>query len=140
MIEHARRAVVTTPPEAEREGDPEADDARRRELEALTRRYVAEIIDAIGPEKDVPAPDMNTNEQTMAWIMDTYSMHKRHTVTAVVTGRKNQINAINDQISNWDAAILAAAEQLGCLTVYSEDLSHGQAYGNVRVENPFLGL
>ena len=47
----------------------------RRELEALTRRYVAEIIDAIGPEKDVPAPDVNTNEQVMAWIMDTYSMH-----------------------------------------------------------------
>ena len=51
----------------------------RRELEALTRRYVAEIIDAIGPEKDVPAPDVNTNEQVMAWIMDTYSMHVGHT-------------------------------------------------------------
>src|ERR1700704_5353672 len=59
----------------------------RRELEALTRRYVAEIIDAIGPEKDVPAPDVNTNEQTMAWIMDTYSMHVGHTETAVVTGK-----------------------------------------------------
>jgi glutamate dehydrogenase (NAD(P)+) len=59
----------------------------RRELEALTRRYVAEIIDAIGPDKDVPAPDVNTNEQIMAWIMDTYSMHARHTVTAVVTGK-----------------------------------------------------
>jgi glutamate dehydrogenase (NAD(P)+) len=59
----------------------------RRELEALTRRYVAEIIDAIGPEKDVPAPDVNTNEQTMAWVMDTYSMHVGHTETAVVTGK-----------------------------------------------------
>src|SRR3954471_4894432 len=59
----------------------------KRELEALTRRYVAEIIDAIGPEKDVPAPDVNTNEQTMAWIMDTYSMHVGHTETAVVTGK-----------------------------------------------------
>jgi len=57
------------------------------ELERLTRRYAAELIDFIGPEKDVPAPDMNTNEQTMAWIMDTYSMHARHTVTAVVTGK-----------------------------------------------------
>src|SRR6185437_16055102 len=57
------------------------------ELERITRRYTAEIIDFIGPERDVPAPDMNTNEQTMAWIMDTYSMHKRHTVTAVVTGK-----------------------------------------------------
>ena len=59
----------------------------RRELEALTRRYVAEIIDAIGPEKDVPAPDVNTNEQTMAWVMDTYSMHVGHTETGVVTGK-----------------------------------------------------
>ncbi len=59
----------------------------RRELEALTRRYVAEIVDAIGPEKDVPAPDVNTNEQVMAWVMDTYSMHVGHTSTAVVTGK-----------------------------------------------------
>ena len=59
----------------------------RRELEALTRRYVAEIIDAIGPEKDVPAPDVNTNDQVMAWIMDTYSMHVGQTTTAVVTGK-----------------------------------------------------
>ena len=59
----------------------------RRELEALTRRYVAEIVDAIGPEKDVPAPDVNTNDQVMAWVMDTYSMHVGHTSTAVVTGK-----------------------------------------------------
>src|ERR1700728_352852 len=57
------------------------------ELERITRRYTAEICEFIGPERDVPAPDVNTNEQTMAWIMDTYSMHKRHTVTAVVTGK-----------------------------------------------------
>lgn len=57
------------------------------ELERITRRYTAEILDFIGPERDVPAPDMNTNQQTMAWLMDTYSMHLRHTVTAVVTGK-----------------------------------------------------
>ncbi len=57
------------------------------ELERITRRYTAEIFEFIGPERDVPAPDVNTNAQTMAWIMDTYSMHKRHTVTAVVTGK-----------------------------------------------------
>jgi len=57
------------------------------ELERLTRRYVADLIDVLGPESDVPAPDVNTNEQTMAWIMDTYSMHARHTVTSVVTGK-----------------------------------------------------
>ena len=57
------------------------------ELERLTRRYTAELIEFIGPEKDVPAPDVNTNEQIMAWMMDTYSMHLRQTVTAVVTGK-----------------------------------------------------
>src|SRR5436305_1147382 len=57
------------------------------ELERMTRRYASELLDFIGPEKDVPAPDMNTNEQTMAWIMDTYSMHARQTVASVVTGK-----------------------------------------------------
>jgi glutamate dehydrogenase (NAD(P)+) len=59
----------------------------RREVEALTRRYIAEIVDAIGPEKDVPAPDVNTDAQVMAWVMDTYSMHVGHTTTSVVTGK-----------------------------------------------------
>src|SRR5688500_7903239 len=59
----------------------------KRELEALTRRYIAEIIDLIGPAKDVPAADVNTNDQVMAWIMGTYSMHVGHTETAVVTGK-----------------------------------------------------
>jgi glutamate dehydrogenase (NAD(P)+) len=57
------------------------------ELERITRRYTAEIIEFIGPEKDIPAPDMNTNEQVMAWMMDTYSMHMRQTTTGVVTGK-----------------------------------------------------
>src|SRR5690606_38691342 len=62
-------------------------DLSTRELERLTRRYTAGIIHTLGPESDVPAPDVNTNEQVMAWIMDTYSMHARHTVTGVVTGK-----------------------------------------------------
>ncbi len=57
------------------------------ELERITRRYTAELLEWFGPERDVPAPDLGTNEQTMAWIMDTYSMHVRHTETAVVTGK-----------------------------------------------------
>src|SRR5947208_300118 len=57
------------------------------ELEKITRRYTAELVEFIGPEKDVPAPDVGTNEQVMAWMMDTYSMHMRQTVTAVVTGK-----------------------------------------------------
>jgi len=59
----------------------------RGELERITRRYTAELSEWIGPERDVPAPDLGTNEQTMAWVMDTYSMHVRHTTTAVVTGK-----------------------------------------------------
>src|SRR2546423_9221942 len=57
------------------------------ELEKLTRRYTAEIIDFIGPERDVPAPDVNTNGKVMARVMDTYSMQARHTVIAIVTGK-----------------------------------------------------
>jgi glutamate dehydrogenase (NAD(P)+) len=57
------------------------------ELERITRRYTASIMDILGPDRDVPAPDMNTNEQTMAWIMDTYSMHVRRTTTGIVTGK-----------------------------------------------------
>ena len=57
------------------------------ELERLTRRYTASIISTLGPDSDVPAPDVNTNERVMAWIMDTYSMRMGHTVNAVVTGK-----------------------------------------------------
>ena len=57
------------------------------ELERITRRYTASLIDILGPERDVPAPDINTDERVMAWIMDTYSMHVRKTVTGVVTGK-----------------------------------------------------
>ena len=57
------------------------------EIERLTRRYTTGIIETLGPDSDVPAPDVNTHERVMAWVMDTYSMHKRHTVTAVVTGK-----------------------------------------------------
>jgi glutamate dehydrogenase (NAD(P)+) len=59
----------------------------RNELERVTRRYASEIIPIIGPEKDIPAPDVGTDEQTMAWIMDTYSIHSGYTVTGVVTGK-----------------------------------------------------
>jgi glutamate dehydrogenase (NAD(P)+) len=61
------------------------------ELERLTRRYTAQILDVIGPDVDVPAPDVNTNDRVMAWIMDTYAMHKRHATTAVVTGKPMEL-------------------------------------------------
>ena len=59
----------------------------KEELERLTRRYTAEIIGTIGPDKDIPAPDMGTDEQVMAWVMDTYSQQVGHTVPTVVTGK-----------------------------------------------------
>jgi len=58
-----------------------------RELEQITRRYTVNMLEIFGPDSDIPAPDMNTDEQIMAWIMDTYSMHKKETVTGVVTGK-----------------------------------------------------
>jgi glutamate dehydrogenase (NAD(P)+) len=83
------------------------------ELEKITRRYTAEIIEFIGPERDVPAPDMNTNDQTMAWIMDTYSMHVRHTVTAVVTGKPLDLGGSRGRTE---------ATGRGCMTVTLEAL------------------
>jgi glutamate dehydrogenase (NAD(P)+) len=59
----------------------------RNEVQSMTRRFTAEILNFIGPDVDVPAPDMGTNEQVMAWIMDTYSQHKGHAVPEVVTGK-----------------------------------------------------
>ena len=59
----------------------------RKELQGMTRRYTAEVLNFIGPEQDIPAPDVGTDEQVMSWIMDTYSMHKGHTTPAVVTGK-----------------------------------------------------
>lgn len=59
----------------------------RNELQGMTRRYTAEILNFIGPEVDIPAPDMGTNEQVMAWVMDTYSQHRGYAVPGVVTGK-----------------------------------------------------
>ncbi|MEP6644502.1 MAG: Glu/Leu/Phe/Val dehydrogenase [Acidobacteriaceae bacterium] len=81
------------------------------ELERMTRRYTAELVDFIGPEKDVPAPDINTNEQTMAWIMDTYSMHMRQTVTAVVTGKPINIGGSRGRREATGRGIMIVCEQ-----------------------------
>jgi glutamate dehydrogenase (NAD(P)+) len=83
----------------------------QREIEALTRRYVAEIVDAIGPEKDVPAPDVNTNEQVMAWVMDTYSMHVGHTATAVVTGKPLEIGGSAGRREATGRGVMIAARE-----------------------------
>jgi glutamate dehydrogenase (NAD(P)+) len=83
----------------------------RGELERMTRRYTAELIDFIGPERDVPAPDMNTNEQTMAWVMDTYSMHARHTVTAVVTGKPIDLSGSQGRREATGRGLLIVTEE-----------------------------
>jgi glutamate dehydrogenase (NAD(P)+) len=83
------------------------------ELERITRRYTAEILPFIGPERDVPAPDMGTNAQTMAWIMDTYSMHLGRTETAVVTGKPLDLGGSRGR---------PEATGHGCMTVATEAL------------------
>jgi glutamate dehydrogenase (NAD(P)+) len=105
----------------------------RNELQSMTRRFTAEIINVIGPEVDVPAPDMGTNEQVMAWIMDTYSQHKGHAVPEIVTGKPV---AIGGTLGRREATgrgvvftILEAAKHLKL------DLTHCtavvQGFGNV---------
>ncbi|HEY1501104.1 MAG TPA: Glu/Leu/Phe/Val dehydrogenase [Acidobacteriaceae bacterium] len=89
--------------------DPKA--MSQGELERMTRRYTAEIIEFLGPEKDVPAPDVNTNEQTMAWIMDTYSMHMRQTVTAVVTGKPLTIGGSRGRKQATGRGIMVVCEE-----------------------------
>ena len=85
------------------------------ELERLTRRYTAAIIQTLGPDSDVPAPDVNTNERVMAWIMDTYSMHVGHTTTAVVTGKPVEMGGSLGR---------REATGRGCMIVTKEALTH----------------
>ncbi len=81
------------------------------EIERMTRRYTSDIIEFIGPEKDVPAPDVNTNEQVMAWIMDTYSMHMRQTVTAVVTGKPLSIGGSRGRLEATGRGIATVCDE-----------------------------
>src|SRR5919199_1984918 len=85
------------------------------ELERLTRRYTAGVIAMLGPDSDVPAPDVNTNERVMAWVMDTYSMHMRHTVTSVVTGKPVEMGGSLGR---------REATGRGCMIVTREALKH----------------
>jgi glutamate dehydrogenase (NAD(P)+) len=85
------------------------------ELERLTRRYTAGIFATLGPDSDVPAPDVNTNERVMAWVMDTYSMRVGHTVTAVVTGKPVEMGGSLGR---------REATGRGCMIVTREALTH----------------
>jgi glutamate dehydrogenase (NAD(P)+) len=105
----------------------------RNELQSMTRRYTAEILNFIGPEIDVPAPDMGTNEQIMAWIMDTYSQHKGHAVPEIVTGKPV---AIGGTVGRREATgrgvvytIIEAAKHLGINL--SKCTGAVQGFGNV---------
>ncbi|MFN7975759.1 MAG: Glu/Leu/Phe/Val dehydrogenase [Acidobacteriota bacterium] len=86
------------------------------EREKITRRYTAEILDIIGPERDIPAPDLGTDEKVMAWVMDTYSMHARHTVTAVVTGKPIQIGGSRGRRDATGRGLLMVAEEACAVT------------------------
>src|SRR3979409_2457047 len=85
------------------------------QLEKLPRRYTSGIINMLGPDSDVPAPDVNTNERVMAWIMDTYSMHVGHTTTAVVTGKPVELGGSLGR---------REATGRGCMIVTKEALKH----------------
>ncbi len=105
----------------------------RGELERMTRRYTAELVEFIGPEQDVPAPDVNTNEQVMAWMMDTYSMHMRRTVTAVVTGKPINIGGSRGRREATGRGIMIvcdeAVKKLGLTPASTRVIVQG--FGNV---------
>src|SRR5258706_14317278 len=97
------------------------------------RRSTAELFEFIGPEKDVPAPDVNTNEQTMAWMMDTYSMHMRQTVTAVVTGKPINIGGSRGRREATGRGIMIVCDEAGKKLNLSLESTHviRQSFGNV---------
>ncbi len=104
-----------------------------RELEMITRRYTVNMLEIFGPDSDIPAPDMNTNEQVMAWIMDTYSMHKKETVTGVVTGKPIIIGGSRGRREATGRGVMIAT--MAALKVESVDPSTQtaviQGFGNV---------
>ncbi len=103
------------------------------ELERLTRRYTTEISILIGPDRDIPAPDLNTNAQVMAWIMDTYSMHQGHSVPAVVTGKPVEIGGSEGRREATGRGVMLvvreAAKLLGMSLIGARVAIQG--YGNV---------
>lgn len=105
----------------------------RNELQGMTRRYTAEILNFIGPDVDVPAPDMGTNEQVMAWVMDTYSQHKGHAVAEIVTGKPVEIGGTLGRKEATGRglvySIIEAAKHLG--VDLSRCTAAVQGFGNV---------
>ncbi|MBK6434284.1 MAG: Glu/Leu/Phe/Val dehydrogenase [Anaerolineae bacterium] len=105
----------------------------QRELRRLTRRYATEISIMMGPEGDIPAPDVGTNPQVMAWIMDTYSMHRGYSVPAVVTGKPIQIGGSQGRFDATGMGVMfMAREALKHLRISAEGATAVvQGFGNV---------
>lgn len=103
------------------------------ELERVTRRYTAGIIATLGPDSDVPAPDVNTNERVMAWLMDTYSMHKGHTVNAVTTGKPVEMGgSLGRREATGRGVMLTALQALEHLKMPVQGATVAvQGFGNV---------
>jgi len=103
------------------------------ELERITRRYAAELVEVVGPDKDVPAPDVNTNPQTMAWFMDTYSMHMRQSVPGVVTGKPLVIGGSKGRVEATGRGVtICAMDELENMGIKPQDASVViQGFGNV---------
>src|SRR5437016_5883076 len=102
-------------------------------LERLTRRYTAGIINTLGPDSDVPAPDVNTNERVMAWVMDTYSMRMGHTVTAVVTGKPVEMGgSLGRREATGRGCMIVTKEALNNLSMTIQGTTVAvQGFGNV---------
>ena len=104
-----------------------------KELERLTRRFTSELLEVIGPHSDIPAPDMATNEQTMAWMMDTYSMQMGHVVPEVVTGKPISIGGSVFRREATGAGVVMVTEQ-ACTRLgwnLAEQRCIVQGFGNV---------
>lgn len=105
----------------------------RGELERLTRRYTAELSDWLGPERDIPAPDVGTNEQTMAWVMDTYAMHARQATTAVVTGKPIELGGSRGRREATGRGVMICVDKaIAKLGLHRQDTQVVvQGFGNV---------
>ena len=103
------------------------------ELERITRRYAAELVEVVGPDKDVPAPDVNTNPQTMAWFMDTYSMHMRQSIPGVVTGKPLVIGGSKGRVeATGRGVMICGMDELENQGIKPQDARIAiQGFGNV---------
>jgi glutamate dehydrogenase/leucine dehydrogenase len=103
------------------------------EIERMTRRFTSNMLDVFGPDKDIPAPDMNTNEQTMAWIMDTYSMHTKRTQTGVVTGKPSILGgSLGRREATGRGVMIVSISALNKLGINPSDATAViQGFGNV---------